>query len=161
MAVTRMTLDEALAKAPDVDRAKVDATTEEDIRRHMAEDGEDPDTAPRPEDWYPSAASIRRRLGMTQERFAEAIRVPVATLRNWEQHRVSPTRPPRRSSGSCTASRRRRSAHWRLERSALVDDGAALASRPPLAGRAIDLGKEAVRAEAEVRPDTWLSVPRA
>jgi putative transcriptional regulator len=27
---------------------------------------------------------------MTQERFAEAIRVPVATLRNWEQHRVEP-----------------------------------------------------------------------
>src|SRR3712207_4670643 len=39
VAVTRMTLDEALAKAPEVDRAKVDATTEEDIRRHMAEDG--------------------------------------------------------------------------------------------------------------------------
>ncbi len=91
MAVTRMTLDEALAKAPDVDRAKVDATTEEDIRRHMAEDGEAPDAAaPRPEGWYPSAASIRRRLGMTQEGFAEAIRVPVATLRNWEQHRVEP-----------------------------------------------------------------------
>ena len=92
MAVTRMTLDEALAKAPDVDRAKVDATTEEDIRRHMAEDGEDPDTpaATRPEGWYPSVAALRRRLGMTQERFAEAIRVPVATLRNWEQHRVEP-----------------------------------------------------------------------
>ncbi len=90
MAVTRMTLEEALAKAPDVDRAKVEATTEEDIRRHMAEDGEDPDAVPRPEDWYPSAASIRRRLGMTQEGFAKAIRVPVATLRNWEQHRVEP-----------------------------------------------------------------------
>lgn len=92
MAVTRMTLDEALAKAPDVDRAKVDATTEADIRRHMAEDGVDPDAAaaPRPEGWYPSVASLRRRLGMTQERFAEAIRVPVATLRNWEQHRVEP-----------------------------------------------------------------------
>ncbi len=90
MAVTRMTLDEALAKAPEVDRAKADATTEEDIRRHMAEDGEDPDAAPRPEDWYPSVASLRRRLGMTQEQFARAIRVPVATLRNWEQHQVEP-----------------------------------------------------------------------
>lgn len=91
MAVTRMTLDEALARAPDVDRAKVDATTEEDIRRHMAEDGGDAEAAAvRPEGWYPSVASLRRRLGMTQERFAEAIRVPVATLRNWEQHRVEP-----------------------------------------------------------------------
>ena len=90
MAITRMTLDEAQAKVPEVDRAKMDATTEEDIRRHMAEDDEDPNATPRLEDWYPSVATLRRRLRMTQEQFARAIRVPVATLRNWEQHRVEP-----------------------------------------------------------------------
>ena len=85
-----MTLDEAQAKVSEVDRAKLDATTEQDIRRHMAEDDEDPNATSRPEDWYPSVAALRGRLRMTQPQFARAIRVPVATLRNWEQHRVEP-----------------------------------------------------------------------
>jgi putative transcriptional regulator len=33
---------------------------------------------------------VRRRLGMTQEQFATALRIPVNTLRNWEQGRVKP-----------------------------------------------------------------------
>ena len=60
MAATRMTLEEALAKAPDLDRARMDATTEEDIRHHMAEDGEDPDAAPRPK---PAGTAGRRPGG--------------------------------------------------------------------------------------------------
>ena len=87
MAITRMTSEQIKANPPKVDRAKIDATTEEDIRRHMIEDGQDPDEELRPEDnispWY-----IRRRLGMSQSQFAKALRIPVATLRNWEQHRV-------------------------------------------------------------------------
>lgn len=43
MAITRMTLEQILANPPKVDWAKVDATTEEDIRRHIIEDGQDPD----------------------------------------------------------------------------------------------------------------------
>lgn len=40
----RMTLGEAVAAASgQVDEARITATTEEDIRRHMIEDGEDPD----------------------------------------------------------------------------------------------------------------------
>ena len=88
MAITRMTLKEILARKPRVDYEKLDATTEEDIRRHMIEDGEDPDEELRPEDiispWY-----IRRRLRMSQSEFAKALHIPVATLRNWEQHRVA------------------------------------------------------------------------
>ncbi len=87
MPITRMTLDEIKARKPNIDRAKLDAATEEDIRRHMIEDGQDPDEELREEDiislWY-----IRRRLGMSQTEFARALRIPVATLRNWEQHRV-------------------------------------------------------------------------
>jgi putative transcriptional regulator len=33
---------------------------------------------------------LRKRLGMTQDRFARALRIPVSTLRNWEQGRVRP-----------------------------------------------------------------------
>jgi putative transcriptional regulator len=69
-----------------VDRVKLDATTEEEIRHHMIEDGEDPDEEPQferpvlPQD-------VRKKLGMTQIEFAALVRIPVATLRNWEQNR--------------------------------------------------------------------------
>ena len=90
MATIRMTLEEVLAMPSLRDRAKIDATTEEDIRRHMIEDGEDPDAELPPcTVWLPVAA-IRIRLGMTQSQFATTIGVPLATLRNWEQHRVQP-----------------------------------------------------------------------
>jgi hypothetical protein len=39
-----------MARKPDVDLAKIDATTDEDIRRHMREEGHDPDEAIRDED---------------------------------------------------------------------------------------------------------------
>jgi putative transcriptional regulator len=87
MAITRMTLDEIKARPSKRDRAKIKATTEEDVRRHMIEDGEDPDAELREEDiispWY-----IRKRLGMSQQQFAATLGIPIATLRNWEQNRV-------------------------------------------------------------------------
>jgi putative transcriptional regulator len=54
----------------------------------MIEDGEDPDAELRAEDVI-SPQFIRKRLGMTQEAFAKALRIPLATLRNWEQNRVA------------------------------------------------------------------------
>jgi putative transcriptional regulator len=69
------------------DVAKIDATTEQDMRRHMREEGYDPDEAVRDEDIV-SPAIIRKRLGLSQRRFADAIHVPVATLQNWEQGRT-------------------------------------------------------------------------
>jgi putative transcriptional regulator len=90
MAVTRMTLADAQAHKPDIDRAKMDATSEADIRRHMVDDGEDPD-APLPgARLVVPPAAVRQQLGMTQQQFAELIGVPVGTLRNWEQGRVMP-----------------------------------------------------------------------
>jgi len=85
MAREPMTLEELRASRPFVDRARIAATTEDDIRRHKIEDGEDPDAPPplfRP---VPNVRAIRTRLQMTQEAFAKAIGVPVATVRNWEQ----------------------------------------------------------------------------
>ncbi len=89
MARKPMTLEEIKATRPAVDLAKIAATTEEDIRRHQIEDGEDPDAslpAFRP---VPNVRAIRARLQMTQEAFAKAISVPVATVRNWEQSRTN------------------------------------------------------------------------
>ena len=86
MAIVSRTLEEIRAMKPRIDRAKFDATTEEDIRRHMIEDGEDPDADYSLEKSFTPRA-IRARLDMTQEQFAEALGIPVATLRNWEQGR--------------------------------------------------------------------------
>jgi len=38
---------------------------------------------------------LRERLGMTQEAFAETYRIPVGTLRDWEQCRKNPDAPAR------------------------------------------------------------------
>lgn len=88
MAKSGMTLAQLLASTPDVDLARIDATSEDDIRHHMREDGYHPDKATAPEEVI-SPAFIRKRLGMTQQRFADTIHVPVATLQNWGQGRTS------------------------------------------------------------------------
>ena len=38
----------------------------------------------------PRAYIVRRALHMTQEEFAEAYRIPIGTLRDWEQGRTEP-----------------------------------------------------------------------
>jgi putative transcriptional regulator len=38
----------------------------------------------------PRAYIVRRALRMTQEQFAEAYRIPIGTLRDWEQGRTEP-----------------------------------------------------------------------
>jgi len=86
MAEVRMTAAEIRKRGGYVDRARVAATTEADMRRHMIEDGENPD-APG-EGWYPTPASVRQRLGMTQTEIAGLLNIPVSTWRNWEQNRV-------------------------------------------------------------------------
>jgi len=88
MVSTKMTLDAIKARPSKRNRSKIEATTEEDIRRHMIEDGQNPDEALSKKDvispWY-----IRKRLGMSQRDFANTLGIPVATLRNWEQNRVA------------------------------------------------------------------------
>jgi putative transcriptional regulator len=84
MAVTRMTLAAILAAPPQVNEEALAAVSDAEIARQMVEDGQDPnedlglDTAISP-------ALIRDRLGMTQERFAGMLGIPLATLRAWEQ----------------------------------------------------------------------------
>jgi len=86
MAVVRKSLKSIKAAKPRMNRAKIAATTARDIRRHMREDGESLAHTPRVEDVI-TPQVVRKRLGMTQDQFAQALRIPVATLRNWEQGR--------------------------------------------------------------------------
>lgn len=41
----------------------------------------------------PDVRAIRRGLNMSQQRFAEAYRIPLSTLKNWEQGRRTPDAP--------------------------------------------------------------------
>ncbi len=43
----------------------------------------------------PDVRAIRAKTKLSQVKFAEKLRVPVATLRDWEQHRRSPDAPAR------------------------------------------------------------------
>ncbi len=41
----------------------------------------------------PDVRAIRRQLHMSQNEFADAFRIPLATLKNWEQGRRAPDAP--------------------------------------------------------------------
>jgi putative transcriptional regulator len=87
---TRVTLEELHKRKPQVDYAKLDATTEEDIRRYQIEEGYDPDAQLGPAETVYPPVMIRERLGMSQEEFARALRIPLETVRDWELGRDYP-----------------------------------------------------------------------
>ena len=95
--LTRMTAEEIKAQVRQRDpqtaataRQRYDETTEEDIRRHMREDGYDPDEeCPADALLTVPVKLVREKLGMTQAELATLLRVPLGTLRNWEQNRFS------------------------------------------------------------------------
>ena len=90
MAIVRRTLAQLRRVKPAINRGKLDSTTESDIRRHMVEDGQDPRRDPSGFAPVIPPQMLRKHLQMTQAEFASALRIPLATLRNWEQGRVLP-----------------------------------------------------------------------
>ena len=69
-----------------IDAARVDATTEDDIASHLAED----ETAAM-QDAAKFARRVRKRLGLSQAEFSQRIDVSLDTIRNWEQGKRCPT----------------------------------------------------------------------
>ncbi len=61
----------------------------------------DPDARPMTDDEFvrakrvPRIKTLRRALGLTQEEFAAQYRIPIGTLRDWEQGRSEPDQPAR------------------------------------------------------------------
>jgi putative transcriptional regulator len=77
----------------DTDWAAIDAQTDEDIARNVADD---PDAAPilsEAETASAIARAIRKRLGISQAEFSARYHVPIGTLRDWEQNRKQPDAP--------------------------------------------------------------------
>ena len=87
--MARRSLEDLMAGEADLDVEKLAATTDEDIRGYKTQDGfaDMPSGPARP---VLAPAEVRTRLGLTQEAFARALQIPVATLRNWEQNRKLP-----------------------------------------------------------------------
>ena len=81
----------------DTDWARVEALTDEQIHTAALAD---PDAQPLPRDGrgltkLVNVKKLREKLGMTQETFAELYRIPLGTLRDWEQRRKNPDAPAR------------------------------------------------------------------
>src|SRR5262245_5827322 len=82
----------------ETDWSRFDAMT--DAERHRAAVS-DPDAQPlTPEDFArmkrtPRVKIIRRALGLSQEEFATRYRIPLGTLRDWEQGRATPDQAAR------------------------------------------------------------------
>jgi putative transcriptional regulator len=90
VAIVHRTLVQIRRMKPKTDRTKIKRTTEADIRRHMIEDGQDPEGGLFGFTLVIPPQILRKHLKMTQSEFAKALRIPVSTLRNWEQGRVLP-----------------------------------------------------------------------
>lgn len=86
--MARISLDELRTRASTVDRAKLDATTEADIKAQRAADGDADLDVPNAVEVVEPPRALRVRLGLTQTEIADALKIPVGTWRNWEQGRT-------------------------------------------------------------------------
>lgn len=82
----------------ETDWARVNAMTDEEVLTAALSD---PDAQPLDQEELAKMRRVsrvkvlRQRLGMTQAEFAEAFRLPISTLRDWEQLRSTPDAPAR------------------------------------------------------------------
>lgn len=82
--ITRKTLAQAIAEGGRIDRKKFESFTDADIERMI---DEDPDLAPRTETLVPvlKPREVRNKLGLSQQKFANKLGVPLRTVKVWEQ----------------------------------------------------------------------------
>jgi putative transcriptional regulator len=88
--VTPAMVEQALQK---VDWAAIDAQTDEDIARNVADDLDAAAILSEAETASAIARSVRKRLGISQAEFSARYHVPIGTLRDWEQNRKQPDAP--------------------------------------------------------------------
>ena len=97
-ATTRVTLDPTNPPHGRTDWRRVDALSDDEIERAARSD---PDAQPISDEELAKfqrvvdVRALRRRLGMSQERFARSFHLSVGTVRDWEQGRSLPDRPAR------------------------------------------------------------------
>jgi putative transcriptional regulator len=88
----------AKSKTAKFDWRRVDSLTEKEIyQRALSDPDAQPLTSERVKRMKrtPQVKVIRRAFGLSQEEFAQTFRIPVGTLRDWEQGRVEPDQAAR------------------------------------------------------------------
>lgn len=93
-----VTPEQIAAALADIDWEAIDAMTDEDIARQIAEDPDAPDLSTVPPEAlrivHPeggvSVRGIRAKLGLTQEAFAQRFGFKVSAVRDWEQGQTQP-----------------------------------------------------------------------
>jgi len=89
-----------------IDREKVLATTEEEIRRQIVEDGMEGFEFSENARFVRNVdvRALRERLGLTQEEFARRYRLPLRSVQEWEQGRKRPAPGTMTRFPSCSVS---------------------------------------------------------
>ena len=97
-AIRRVTLDPANPRRGRTDWSRIDALSEDELERAARAD---PDAPPLSDEELArfqritDVRALRRRLGMSQERFASSFHLAIGTVRDWEQGRTVPDGPAR------------------------------------------------------------------
>ena len=89
MAIIRKTLKRLETQKPVINSKLMKATSQAAIRQHALEDGEDVASS-LPDYRLNLVRDARAKLDMTQAEMAALTKIPLATLRNWEQGRTAP-----------------------------------------------------------------------
>ncbi|WP_442966691.1 helix-turn-helix domain-containing protein [Rhizobium sp. C1] len=85
-------------KTAQSDWTAFDALTDAEAEANALADPDNPPASAEqlaPSRRMPQVRVIRRALGLTQEEFAARYRIPLGTLRDWEQGRTEPDQPTR------------------------------------------------------------------
>ena len=93
MATVKVTPRMVREAVQQTDWAAIDAQTDEDIARNVAND---PDAAPILSEAETASAivrTVRKQLGISQAEFSARYHVAIGTLRDWEQNRKQPDAP--------------------------------------------------------------------
>jgi putative transcriptional regulator len=93
-----MSVDDTTTKTAKHDWSRIDAMTDAEVHEAAMRD---PDARPISDEEFararrvPRVRIIRRALRLTQEEFAARFRIPLGTLRDWEQGRAEPDQTAR------------------------------------------------------------------
>jgi putative transcriptional regulator len=90
MAIVKITEEMVEQAIKNIDWAKMDAQTDEEIARNVASDPDAPPLLTEAQMVGLMARRVRKNLGLSQTDFAAKFKIPLGTLRDWEQARKHP-----------------------------------------------------------------------
>jgi putative transcriptional regulator len=102
MTIVRRSLREIIKSKPKADLHRIRDTTDAEIDAMIASDPDTPPEMTLDLDWrkvisphVPDIRTLRRKLGLSQSKFASKFGFSVRTVQEWEQGRAFPDRPAR------------------------------------------------------------------